>query len=197
VAKGADCKSAGLRLRRFESYLSHQSLTPASRATARQAGATLSVIYDLIKFLHIIGATVILGTGAGIAFFMLVAHLSRDPAFIARTAAVVVLADFLFTATAIAVQPVTGYLLMQATGTSFTEGWIVVSLVAYAVAGLFWLPVVWMQMRMRDLARAAASAGKPLPGEYHRLFRLWFLFGFPGFGSVLAIVWFMVAKPAL
>jgi hypothetical protein len=119
VAKGADCKSAGLRLRRFESYLSHQSLTPASRATARQAGATLSVIYDLIKFLHIIGAigaTVILGTGAGIAFFMLVAHLSRDPAFIARTAAVVVLADFLFTATAITTQPVTGYLLMQATG---------------------------------------------------------------------------------
>jgi uncharacterized membrane protein len=155
------------------------------------------VIYDLIKFLHVVGATVILGTGAGIAFFMLVAHLSRDAIFIARTAAVVVLADVVFTATAVAVQPVTGYLLMQATGTSFTESWIVISLVLYVVAGLFWLPVIWMQMRMRDLARAAASAGKPLPGEYHRLIRLWFLFGFPGFGSVLAIVWLMVAKPAL
>jgi uncharacterized membrane protein len=162
-----------------------------------RAGAPLCVIYDLVKFLHIIGATVILGTGAGIAFFMLVAHLSRDAAFVARTAGVVVLADFLFTATAVAVQPVTGYLLMQATGTSFAESWIVVSLVLYAVAGVFWLPVVWMQMRMRDLARAAAFAGKPLSGEYHRLFRLWVLFGFPGFGSVLAIVWFMVAKPVL
>ena len=67
----------------------------------------------------------------------------------------------------------------------------------YAIAGVFWLPVVWMQMRMRDLARAAASAEEPSPGEYHRLFRLWFLFGFPGFASVLAIVWLMVAKPAL
>ncbi len=69
--------------------------------------------------------------------------------------------------------------------------------ILYAVAGIFWLPVVWMQTRMRDLAAAAASAGKPLPGEYHRLFRLWFLFGFPGFGSVLAILWLMIGKPAL
>jgi uncharacterized membrane protein len=155
------------------------------------------VIYDLIKFLHVIGATVILGTGAGIAFFMLAAHLSRDAVFIARTATLVVLADFIFTATAIALQPVTGYLLMRETGTPVTEGWLVVSLVLYAVAGLFWLPVVWMQIRMRDIASAAASAGKPLSGEYHRLFRLWFLFGFPGFGSVLAILWLMIAKPVL
>jgi uncharacterized membrane protein len=155
------------------------------------------VTYDLIKYLHVLGATVILGTGAGIAFFMLMAHLSRDAAFIARTAAVVVLADFLFTATAIAVQPVTGYILMRETGTPLTEGWLVLALGLYAIAGSFWIPVVWMQRRMRDLAAAAATAAKPLPHEYHRLFRLWFLFGFPGFGSVLAIMWLMVAKPAL
>ena len=153
--------------------------------------------YFVAKYLHVLGATVILGTGAGIAFFMLVAHLSRDAVFIARTAKVVVLADFVFTATAVVVQPITGYLLMRASGIPFTEGWIVVSLVLYAVAGAFWLPVVWMQMRMRDLAQAAAAAGKPLPDEYQRLFRLWFAFGFPGFGAVLAILWLMVAKPAL
>ena len=153
--------------------------------------------YDLIKYLHVLGATVILGTGAGIAFFMLMAHLSRDAAFIARTAAVVVLADVVFTATAIAVQPITGYALMRLTGTSFTAGWLALALALYAVAGLFWLPVVWMQRRMRDLAAAAASAARPLPVEYHRLFRLWFLFGFPGFGSVLAILWLMIAKPDL
>jgi uncharacterized membrane protein len=153
--------------------------------------------YDLIKFLHIIGATVILGTGAGIAFFMLMAHLSRDAIFIARTAVVVVLADFVFTATAIAVQPVTGYLLMRETGTPFTESWLEMSLALYVIAGLFWLPVVWMQIRMRDLARVAAATGKPLPRAYHRLFRLWFFFGFPGFGLVLGIIWLMIAKPAL
>jgi len=144
-----------------------------------------------------VGATVILGTGSGIAFFMLMAHLSRDAAFIGNTARVVVIADMVFTATAVIAQPVTGYLLMRQTGVTFAESWVTVSLALYAVAGLFWLPVVWMQARMRDLALAAARNGANLPDEYHRLFRLWFLFGFPGFGAVLAILVLMITKPVL
>lgn len=151
--------------------------------------------YSLLKYAHILGAIVLLGTGGGIAFFMLMAHRSRDTAFIARTASVVVLADFIFTATAVAAQPVSGYLLMRELGLSF-EGWVIVSLVLYVVTGLFWLPVVWMQMRMRDLASAAASAGAPLPAAYHRLARFWIACGFPGFGAVLAILWPMIAKPS-
>jgi uncharacterized membrane protein len=153
--------------------------------------------FFVLKFLHILGATVILGTGAGIAFFVVMAHRSRDPAFIARTASVVVLADYLFTATAIVVQPITGYLLLRELGLSPAERWVVASLVLYGVAGVFWLPVICMQMRMRDLAAAAAACGTPLPAAYHRLFRLWFAFGFPGFGSVLLILWLMIAKPPL
>jgi uncharacterized membrane protein len=154
------------------------------------------VTYLLLKYAHILGAIVLLGTGGGIAFFMLMAHRSRDAAFIARTAGVVVLADFVFTATAVLAQPVSGYLLMRELGILF-EGWVIASLVLYAVTGLFWLPVVWMQMRMRDLAAEAASAGAPLPAAYHRLARIWIAFGFPGFGSVLAIIWLMIAKPSL
>jgi uncharacterized membrane protein len=153
--------------------------------------------YLALKYLHVVGATVILGTGVGIAFFMLMAHRTRDAAFIARTGSVVVLADMLFTATAVIAQPATGYLLMRQTGLAATEGWIALSLVLYAVAGIFWLPVVWIQARMRDLARHAAETGHALPENYFRLFRIWFVFGFPGFGSVMAIIWLMVAKPAL
>lgn len=153
--------------------------------------------YFLLKYAHIIGAIVLLGTGGGIAFFMLMAHLSRDAIFLARTASVVVLADMIFTATAVVAQPLTGYLLVRETGLSLLEGWIVASLVLYGIAGMFWLPVVWMQIRMRDLAAAAATAGESLPPAYHRLFRLWFAFGFPGFGSVLLIIWLMIAKPSL
>ena len=47
-------------------------------------------LYFIVKYLHVLGAIVILGTGTGIAFFMLMAHRSRDAAFIARTASVVV-----------------------------------------------------------------------------------------------------------
>jgi uncharacterized membrane protein len=153
--------------------------------------------YLVLKYLHVVGATIILGTGVGIAFFMLMAHRTRDAAFIARTASSVVLADMLFTATAVVAQPVTGYLLMRETGLSIGESWIMLSLVLYAVAGIFWLPVVWIQARMRDLALAATATGGALPKSYFRLYRTWFLFGFPGFGSVMAIIWLMIAKPAL
>jgi uncharacterized membrane protein len=152
-------------------------------------------LYFLIKYLHVLGAIVILGTGSGIAFFMLMAHRSRDAAFIARTAAVVVLADMLFTLTAVILQPITGGVLMMLSQTRLAEGWLVASLVLYAIAGLFWVPVVFMQMEMRNLAGTAAASRGPLPPRYFTLFRRWFWFGFPGFGSVIVILWLMIAKP--
>jgi uncharacterized membrane protein len=154
------------------------------------------VNYLLLKYIHLLGAIVLLGTGAGIAFFMLMAHLSRDAAFLARTASAVVIADWVFTATAVVAQPLTGYLPREV-GYSLLEGWLAASLALYLVAGVFWLPVVWMQIRMRDLAAAAAAAGQPLPPRYDLLFRFWLACGFPGFGSVLLILWLMIAKPTL
>jgi uncharacterized membrane protein len=152
-------------------------------------------LYFLIKYLHVLGAIVILGTGSGIAFFMLMAHRSRDPAFIGRTAAVVVIADMLFTLSAVILQPLTGGLLMALSGTPLAERWLVASLGLYAVAGLFWIPVIFMQIEMRDLARTAAAQHAPLPPRYLALFRRWFVFGIPGFGSVMIILWLMIAKP--
>jgi uncharacterized membrane protein len=151
--------------------------------------------YLALKFLHIIGAAVLLGTGAGIAFFMLLAHRTGDAGIVAGVARIVVIADVLFTATAVLVQPITGTLLAWIVGYSLLDGWILLSIGLYLLTGAFWLPVVWMQMRMRDLAIKAAREGTPLPPEYHRLFRLWFAFGFPAFAAVLAIFWLMIARP--
>ena len=153
--------------------------------------------YDLIKTLHVIGATVLFGTGAGIAFFMVMAHRTGDAALVAHTAAVVVIADMVFTASAVVVQPVTGALLARIAGYPLFEGWIGLSLLLYLVTGAFWLPVVWLQWRMRNLARGAARSGLPLPDAYHLLYRIWFAFGFPAFAAVLGILWLMVAKPDL
>jgi uncharacterized membrane protein len=155
------------------------------------------MLYFALKFLHLIGAAVLLGTGAGIAFFMLAAHLSRNTEVIAGVARIVVLADFVFTATAVLLQPVTGTLLAWEAGYSLADGWIVLSIALYLVTGAFWLPVVWMQMKMRDLAEAAAITGQPLPRRYHRLFWTWFAFGFPAFAAVLAIFWLMITRPAI
>jgi uncharacterized membrane protein len=152
--------------------------------------------YLLLKYAHVTGAAVLFGTGAGIAFFMLMAHRTGNAATIAAVARIVVIADFLFTATAVVAQPVTGAALMWTVGYSLQEGWILLSLGLYVVTGAFWLPVVWMQIRMRDLAYKAATDNLPPPPLYRKLFWAWFAFGFPAFGSVAAILWLMIARPA-
>ncbi|MBL8560312.1 MAG: DUF2269 domain-containing protein [Hyphomonadaceae bacterium] len=150
---------------------------------------------DLLRWAHVLGATVLIGTGAGIAFFMLMAHRTGDARLIAHTAGVVVIADWIFTASAVVIQPITGVLLANAVGWPLTQGWIVASFALYLVIGAFWIPVVWMQKRMRDLARIAATENATLPEAYHKLYRLWFAFGFPAFFAILVLLWLMVARP--
>ena len=150
-----------------------------------------------LKLVHVLGAAVLFGTGAGIAFFMLMAHRTRDAATIAATARIVVIADALFTATAVVLQPLTGLALAHLIGFSLWEPWIVLSLALYVLVGLCWLPVVWIQMRLRDLAAAAAAQGRALPDRYMTLFRVWFWLGWPAFLGVLAIFALMLWKPAV
>lgn len=151
----------------------------------------------LLRWAHIMGATVLLGTGAGIAFFMVMAHRTGDPRVIAHTASIVVLADWVFTASAVIAQPVTGVLLAEAMGWPLTEGWLVISVALYVFTGLFWLPVVWIQHQMRDIARRAVLSGTAMPDRYYKLYAVWFAFGFPAFFAVLAIVWLMVSRPIM
>lgn len=151
----------------------------------------------VVKWLHVVGAAVLLGTGAGIAFFMLMAHRTGEPRLVAHTARIVVVADAVFTATAVLAQPITGLWLAQLMGWRWSEGWIVLSLALYVITGLLWLPVVWIQLRLRDLAARAADLGEPLPARYQALFRVWVACGVPAFAAVLGILWLMLAKPVL
>src|SRR5256885_10292715 len=133
-------------------------------------------LYFLVKYLHVLGAIVILGTGAGIAFFMLMSHRSRDAAFIARTAETVVIADMLFTLTAVLLQPLSGGVLMWLSSTMWSERWLMTSLGLYAVAGLFWGPGIFMQIEMREFARKAVGQKQELPPSYYTTFHRCILF---------------------
>lgn len=155
----------------------------------------MAELYPILKLAHLVGAAVLLGTGAGIAFFMLMADRTGEPMIIHRVASMVVLADLLFTATAVVAQPLTGALLAHSLGYSLTEGWIAKSLGLYVLVGICWLPVVWIQLRARDLAAEAALKGGPLPSRYHRLMRVWFWLGWPAFAGVIGIYWLMIVKP--
>ncbi|MGD2084291.1 MAG: DUF2269 domain-containing protein [Chromatiales bacterium] len=153
--------------------------------------------YPLLKLVHILSATLLFGTGLGSAFYLWRAHLSGDVPAIARVARDVVLADWLFTSPAILAQLATGLALVRLTNWSLDRPWILLSIALFALAGVCWLPVVWIQIRVRALAAGAVARGSSLPEEYARLMRFWFLLGWPAFGAVLAIFVLMVYKPPL
>ncbi|HEV2162145.1 MAG TPA: DUF2269 domain-containing protein [Stellaceae bacterium] len=152
--------------------------------------------YAIIKTVHIISGAILFGTGLGIAFFFFCAHRHDEVAsrlFAARTT---VFADFLFTLPAVIVQPVTGFWLIRHAGIDWTEFWLVATYVVYIVAGCCWLPVVWLQIKIKNMLRESHNTGKPLPTKYQSYFRLWFLLGWPAFIGLLIVFFLMVAKPA-
>ena len=153
--------------------------------------------YPLIKWLHIVSSTVLFGTGAGIAFFFLRAQRSGDVKIIAAVSREVVLADMIFTVSAVILQPATGIALARIAGYPLSTPWLLLSMLLYGLIGCCWLPVVWLQTRMRDLAVDAATHDLPLPLMYHYYGRWWFALGWPAFIGVLVIFYLMVAKPRI
>lgn len=145
--------------------------------------------------MHILSATVLFGTGLGIAFFFWSARQSDDRArlFAARTT---VRADFLFTLPAVVLQPLTGAWLVARSGIDPRTPWILVSIGLYILAGLCWLPVVWIQVKMKKMLEASIEGGPFDRRAYERLRRIWFLLGWPAFLGLLVIFWLMVAKPS-
>jgi uncharacterized membrane protein len=151
--------------------------------------------YLVVKWLHILSSTFLFGTGIGSAWYMLFSNISRDVRAIAVVSRYVVIADWLFTATTIVAQPTTGFYMIHLAGYPMHSRWIAWSLVLYLVAAACWIPVVWLQMRLRDLSQEAASLGTELPPVYWKLFRAWVILGIPAFFAFVAIFWLMVAKP--
>lgn len=151
--------------------------------------------YSIVKTLHIISATVLFGTGMGTAFQMWMAWRSGNRIVIARVAEQTVLADWLFTLPSGIFQLASGLWLVHLTGASFGEVWLQVSLALYLLALACWLPVVWLQIRVRDLARMALLTGDPLPPLVTRLMRWWFWLGWPAFTALTVVFYLMVSRP--
>ena len=151
--------------------------------------------YLIVKWLHILSSTFLFGTGIGSAFYMLFTSISRDVRAIAVVSRHVVLADWIFTATTVVIQPVTGIYMIYLAGYPWHSAWIMWSIALYFVAGACWLPVVWIQMRMRDMAQVAARGNTELPQQYWRYLRIWTVLGIPAFFALVVVFWLMVAKP--
>jgi len=142
-----------------------------------------------------LSATVLFGTGLAIAFFFWSARRGDDQArlFAARAT---VRADFIFTLPAVILQPITGGALIAKGGFDPVQLWLVVSYALYVIAGLCWLPVVWLQIRMKRMLEAKVEGGDYDDAAFQRLRRIWFLLGWPAFLGLIAVFWLMVTKPA-
>ena len=152
-------------------------------------------LYLTLKWLHILSSVVLVGTGLGSAYYMFFANRSRDLAAQAVVARLVVQADCWFTTPTVLLQPATGLAMVHLAGFPLSTPWIAASLVLYAVAGLCWLPVVWLQIRMRALAQQAVEADTPLPDLYWRYARWWEWLGYPAFAAMVVVFYLMAAKP--
>jgi uncharacterized membrane protein len=152
-------------------------------------------VYAIVKTVHIISATVLFGTGLGTAFFFWRAHAARNEGGRLAIARTTVLADWLFTTPAVVLQPVTGAWLIARAGFQWNDLWLVAAYGLYALAGLCWVPVVAIQLRMKRMLEAGTSGESIDRIAYDRLFRTWFLLGWPAFGSLIAVFFLMVLKP--
>lgn len=151
--------------------------------------------YLAIKWLHILSATFMFGTGFGTAFYMFVANRSGNVQAIAVVTRWVARADWWFTTPSVIIQPISGFWMAHLAGFPITSPWLAWSLALYALAGACWLPVVWLQLKMRDMAQLAAAGNSALPARYWRFEKIWTALGFPAFGALVVVYWLMVHKP--
>jgi uncharacterized membrane protein len=151
----------------------------------------------VVKWLHVLSSTLLFGTGVGTAFYLFFVSRTRDTHTIAVISQLVVVADWLFTATTIVFQPLSGFWLVHRMGYPVTSPWVLLSTVLFISAALCWFPVVWLQMRLRDLAKTADRNGTDLPPAYWNYFGWWIALGVPALVLFLAVFYLMVARPAL
>lgn len=151
--------------------------------------------YLAIKWLHILSATAMFGTGFGTAFYMFFTNRTRNVAAIAVVSRLVARADWWFTTPSVIIQPLSGLWMIHLAGFPMHSPWIVWSVGLYALAGVCWLPVVWLQLRMRDMAAVAAADNASLPARYWRYEKIWTALGVPAFSALMVVYWLMVNKP--
>ena len=150
--------------------------------------------YLTIKMIHILAAVVVAGTGTGIAFFMFMANRSNNVQAIAVTTKHVVLADWIFTFPAVVVQFVTGIMLVNILNYSYSSAWFLAVISLFIFIGVCWLPVIFLQYRLKQLADQAIEEGI-LSDSFKKTMKLWTALGIPAFASIIIIFWLMVFKP--
>lgn len=151
--------------------------------------------YLFLKWIHILSSTILFGTGIGSAFYLFMANRKKDTANIYFATRHVVIADWLFTTPAVIIQLITGLYLVDVAGYSFNDTWVLWGLTLYLFAVACWLPVVWIQIKMRNMAKEALDNTTLLPQRYWTYDRWWIMLGSLAFPAIMIVFYVMVIKP--
>jgi uncharacterized membrane protein len=144
----------------------------------------------------VLAAGAMFGCWLTLALFMLFAHRSGNTSVVALTARFVIRVEKLVMIAAVALQPISGFLLGWAIGLSPSdEPWIAWSLVLYGLAVAAWFAALLIEIRIRDLTHDAALKGMPLPDNYGGLFRIYAALVWPALLALVAIFVLMVWQP--
>lgn len=151
--------------------------------------------FFLLKTVHILTAAILFGTGIGIAFFFWMGCRDTDDRGTYFASRITVFADWLFTASAGIVQPLTGLLLIRVAGHDPFAPWLLITYGLYALAFICWVPVVILQRGIRDQFAARPGGAAFDQALFERRRRLWFWLGWPAFIALVIVFHLMVAKP--
>ncbi|MFA6904457.1 MAG: DUF2269 domain-containing protein [Gallionellaceae bacterium] len=152
-------------------------------------------MYEWLKLIHILSSVLMVGTGFGSAFYMFMANRSNNLQAQVIVSRLVVKADWWFTTPTVIIQPVSGFAMLYLAGWPMDANWLLWTYALYALAAVCWLPVVWLQIKMRNMALEASANSTALPALFWRYARYWEMLGYPAFVAMLAIYWLMVARP--
>ena len=150
------------------------------------------------KIAHILGATILFGTGLGIAFFCWFGYRaalrSGEIAILRALLRLTVIADACVTAPAVLIQLVSGAALVHLMDWSLTSPWALSVYALFVFVGICWIPVLFIQVRLQREANATRSIAA-LSAGFHKSFRTWLMLGVPAFLALAVMVYLMVVKP--
>ncbi len=153
--------------------------------------------YYVMKYLHILSAVIMVGTGFGSALYVFFANRSGSLTVQHFANSMVVRLDWYLTTPTVIIQPLTGWWLIQHVGWQWNSAWLMSAYILYLLIGLAWLPVVWLQVKMYRCTAQALRLNTALDERYIIYQRYWERLGYVGFSGAIVVFYIMVSKISL
>ena len=148
--------------------------------------------YQLLKLIHILSATLMIGTGLGSAFYLFFTYKKAKASTVKEVLKLVVLADSIFTLPSVIVQLITGIFLSNMMNMMFTK-WFWIVIIVSVIVLVLWVIAVFIQYKLKRLL----DEKEEITSQFHGLMKQWYYLGVFSFSGSIFLYYLMVYKPFL